>query len=167
MPAWVLTVLLLAVMLVEYRKTAASLVEIWSRSGTFSHGFLIVPITLVLLWKRREALSQVPIRPAPWSGAGLIAAAGFLWYLSLEVGALIGAQLALVIMVPGIVAAVWGWPTVRAAAFPLAYLVFAVPMGESLVPPLMDFTANFTVTALQLTGIPVYQEGTYFELPTG
>jgi EpsI family protein len=31
----------------------------------------------------------------------------------------------------------------------------------------MDFTANFTVSALQLSGIPVFREGTYFEIPSG
>jgi exosortase A len=40
-------------------------------------------------------------------------------------------------------------------------------MGEGLIPPLMDFTADFTVGMVQLTGIPVYREGTFFQLPTG
>ena len=31
----------------------------------------------------------------------------------------------------------------------------------------MDFTADFTVAMVQLTGIPVYREGTLFSLPTG
>ena len=52
-------------------------------------------------------------------------------------------------------------------AFPLAYLLLAVPFGEALIPPLIDFTADFTVTALQLTGIPVYREGSFFTIPSG
>jgi EpsI family protein len=52
-------------------------------------------------------------------------------------------------------------------AFPLGFLLLAVPMGEALIPHMMDFTANFTVKALQLTGIPVYQEGTFFTIPSG
>ncbi|MDN5752165.1 MAG: EpsI family protein, partial [Nitrosospira sp.] len=36
-----------------------------------------------------------------------------------------------------------------------------------LIPPLIDFTADFTVMALQLTGIPVYREGTFFTIPSG
>jgi EpsI family protein len=31
----------------------------------------------------------------------------------------------------------------------------------------MEFTADFTVSALQLTGIPVYREGTFFSIPSG
>ena len=42
-----------------------------------------------------------------------------------------------------------------------------MPFGEALIPPLIDFTADFTVTALQLTGIPVYREGSFFTIPSG
>jgi EpsI family protein len=51
--------------------------------------------------------------------------------------------------------------------FPLFFLFFAVPMGEDLVPIMMEFTADFTVGALKLTGIPVYREGLWFSLPSG
>ena len=51
--------------------------------------------------------------------------------------------------------------------FPLGFLVLGVPMGEALIPPLMDWTADFTVTALQLSGIPVFREGMFFTIPSG
>src|SRR4029077_9557246 len=43
----------------------------------------------------------------------------------------------------------------------------AVPFGEALIPPLINFTADFTVGALQLTGVPVYREGSFFTIPSG
>ncbi|MEO6697226.1 MAG: exosortase A, partial [Gammaproteobacteria bacterium] len=52
-------------------------------------------------------------------------------------------------------------------AFPLLFLLFAVPFGEIFIPPMMVFTADFTVAALQLTGIPVYREGLFFTIPSG
>jgi hypothetical protein len=48
----------------------------------------------------------------------------------------------------------------RAAAFPLAFLLLMVPNGEGLIPGLIEFTADFTVAAVQLIGIPVHREGT-------
>ncbi len=161
------TAALALALLAAYYPTVASMVSIWWRSETFTHGFLILPITLFLIWRKRHELALVPARPEPWTGAAALLAAGFLWYLAVSVGVLVLEQLAVVAMVPALVAAVWGWAVVRALAFPLAYLVFAVPMGEALVPPLMDLTADFVVEALRLTGIPVYREGNYFELPTG
>src|SRR5262249_51201448 len=34
-------------------------------------------------------------------------------------------------------------------------------------PPLMEQTANFTIGALRLSGIPVYREGLFFTVPSG
>ena len=51
--------------------------------------------------------------------------------------------------------------------FPLLFLFFAVPFGEALVPKLMDWTADFTVAAVKLSGVPVYREGTHFVIPSG
>jgi EpsI family protein len=52
-------------------------------------------------------------------------------------------------------------------AFPLAYLFLAVPFGDIFIQPLINFTADFTVWALQATGIPVLRNGSTFEIPTG
>jgi EpsI family protein len=46
-------------------------------------------------------------------------------------------------------------------------LLAAVPFGEVFLGPLIGFTADFTVWAVQVTGIPVLRNGTHFELPTG
>src|ERR1700674_5737271 len=51
--------------------------------------------------------------------------------------------------------------------FPLGLLLLGVPMGEALIPPHMAWTANFTVSALQLSGIPVLRDGLFFPIPSG
>ena len=76
-------------------------------------------------------------------------------------------QMALVEMATAIVWEVLGTEIARALVFPLGYLFFAVPLGEGLVPYLMDFTADFTVKALQFSGVPVYREALYFSIPSG
>jgi EpsI family protein len=47
------------------------------------------------------------------------------------------------------------------------FLYFAVPFGQIFIPYLMQFTANFTVALIKVSGIPVYQDGLSFVLPTG
>ena len=42
-----------------------------------------------------------------------------------------------------------------------------MPFGEGLLPILMEWTADVTIGALRVTGIPVYREGNYFVLPSG
>jgi EpsI family protein len=53
----------------------------------------------------------------------------------------------------------------RRLAFPLGYMLLAVPVGEALIPYLIDYTAAVTVTALRITGVPVLQEGNILTLP--
>ena len=53
----------------------------------------------------------------------------------------------------------------RILAFPLAYLIFAVPMGEGLVPWLQQVTAHISVFALKISGIPVYRMASISRCP--
>ena len=76
-------------------------------------------------------------------------------------------QLALVAMLVATVPLVLGWQVTRAMAFPLAFLFFAVPIGEFMTPTLMHWTAEAPVGGLRLTGIPVYQEGQQLVIPSG
>ena len=147
-------------------ETARSTVSIWHRSETYTHGFIIFPISAYLIWTRRHDL--LTIQPQP-SRLGILALvlAGFAWLLADSADVLVAQQYALVAMVPLLVWAVLGHRVAYALLFPLLFLLFAVPVGEFLLPPLMAYTADFTVAALQITGIPVYREGNLMSLPTG
>ena len=69
-----------------------------------------------------------------------------------------------------LILAIWamvGTPVARFLSFPLGFLLLAVPVGDDLTYPLMNFTADFTVGLVRATGIPVYRDGTFFSLPSG
>ena len=153
-------------LLAWYGDTAQSMVAIWQRSETFAHGFLIVPISAWMIWRRRHDLAALDLRPN-FLVLPLLALVGFGWLLGELAGAGVVQQYALVLMIPLLVWTILGNAVVRALAFPLFFLLFAVPFGEFLLPPLMEYTADFTVFALRLTGIPVYREGLFFTLPSG
>jgi exosortase A len=153
-------------LLTWYGETVVSIVSIWVRSETFTHGFLIAPIVAWMIWRRRGALAVLEPRPNFWV-LPLLILTGFVWLLGTFASAGVVQQFAMVAMVPLIVWTVLGRQVVRALSFPLFFLFFAVPFGEFLVPTLMRYTADFTVLALRLTGIPVYREGQFFALPTG
>jgi exosortase A len=149
-----------------YWDTFASLVAIWQRSETFAHCFLIVPICLYLIWRKRGELARVELRVSVL-GMLAVAALSVGWLVARSADVQVGMQLAAVLLLPATVVALVGTDAARTIAFPLLYLVFAVPFGEALLLPLMEFTASFTVQALRLTGIPVLREGLYFSIPSG
>jgi exosortase A len=149
-----------------YWPTVASIVAIWIRSETFTHGFVIVPICLWLAWRRREFLAAIPARPW-WPGLAIVFAAGALWFVTSVADVLGVKQFALAFMLQAAIVTVLGAGIARAAFFPLAFLLFAVPFGEIFVPTLIEWTANFTVAALRMSGVPVYREANLFIIPSG
>ena len=149
-----------------YYETFFSMVWTWERSETFAHGFVIVPIFLYLVWRCRARLAA--IEPRPFLPAlAVIAALGALWLLGELASVLVVAQFAITLMVPAVLWAALGTEFVRALAFPLAFLLFAVPFGEAFIPKMMNWTADFTVLAIRLSGVPIFREGNRFMIPSG
>lgn len=158
--------LLWLVILVIYRDTGAAMVGIWYRSETFAHAFVVPPISLWLIWRLRNELRSIIPQPIPWLALAL-AVLSLIWWLGDLVSVNAVTQLMLVCMLVVCVPAAAGWNVTRRLAFPLAFLFFSVPVGEFLTPWLMALTADFTVFALRLTGLPVYREGLQFVIPSG
>jgi len=149
-----------------YGDTVQTMVAIWQRSDTFAHGFLIVPISAWLIWRQRRVIAALDLRP-DFRVLLPLALVGFGWLLGQLAGAGVAQQFGVVLMIPLVVWAILGTAVVRTLAFTLSFLLFAVPFGEFLESPMMEYTADFTVAALRLTGIPVYREGQFFMIPSG
>lgn len=152
--------------LAVHSATAATIVAIWIRSETFAHGFVVIPISLWLIWRRRDELAAIPATPW-WPGLAVIAGAGALWLVATAADVVGVRQFALAFMAIAAIVTVTGLRAARAMTFPLAFLLFAVPAGEFLVPTLIEWTAHFTVAALRATGVPVYREGNHLMIPSG
>jgi exosortase A len=163
--AGLIAITLLSPLLI-YFGTVQSMIAIWDRSDTFTHQYCILPISLWLIWRRRETLARMT--PQPWWPA-LIAllGCGAAWLLGTLAGVQGVSQYALVATVILAALTLLGRRISWAIAFPLLFLLAAVPFGEIFINPLINFTADFTVTALRATGIPVLREGNSFVIPSG
>lgn len=169
-PQWRARLALIFISLVSliwiYQETAGTMLAQWLHSDTYTHGFIIFPISLYFIWLERNHLRTIVPRS---SALGLLALAVLSggWIIAQTAGVQVITQYLLVLMIPAILYTLFGWRLVRAMAFPLAFTLLAVPFGEVFIRPLIDFTADFTVYALQLTGIPVFREGNHLTLPSG
>ncbi len=165
---WALLALLSAwaVLFIAYRDTVVSLADIWSGSETYAHGYVVPLISLWLVWRVRHQVLALP--PAPAASAwGLMAGAALLWLAGDMVSVNVVTHLAFITLLILTVPAVLGWKVARPLMFPLLFLYFAAPVGDFMLPWLMERTADFTVMALRLSGIPVYREGLQFVIPSG
>ncbi len=149
-----------------YWTTAEAIVGTWMRSDTFAHGFVVPPIVGWLIWRKRAALRDAVVQPK-FSLLAVVALCGAAW-LAGALGAVNSvAQLAFALILISTVPVILGVRFASVIAFPLAFLLFAVPIGEFAMPRLMQWTADFTVVALRASGVPVYREGLLFVIPSG
>lgn len=165
LPLW-LAVAAVAWVLALYAPTISTMVGIWYRSDTFAHGFVVLPISLFLIWRARAGLFAAGFAPA-WSALVPLALCGALWLVGRTADVNAAMQAGVVGMMACAVWACWGHRAAWAILFPLVFMFFAVPFGEFLVPTLMQHTADFAVAAIRASGVPVYREGLYFIIPNG
>jgi exosortase A len=151
---------------IVFRGTVAQMVETWYVSATFNHGFLIAPISLWLVWERREALEQYMPKP-DFRGLIPLALCAVGWLVANAAGVNSGREFAFVGMLQFTVLTILGWRLFRALLFPLAFLLFAVPFGDFLIPSLQDLTALMVVEGLGWVGIPVFLDGVFLSIPSG
>lgn len=149
-----------------YRDTFASILDKWQDDAAFSHGFLILPISLWLTWRKRAALAAAPLHPSMF-GVVAILPCTLAWMVARGSGVLVIEQFTAVAMIPVLVLAALGWPATRVLIVPLAFLFFMVPFGRGLVPALMQATADFSTLLLQWTGVPVYRSHMQISIPSG
>jgi exosortase A len=148
------------------RATAGSMVSIWYGSRTYSYGFVVVPISAFLVWRRRTELKSVH-PTASFIGLALVLLFAVIWLGANVADVRVVQQFALVGLVVALVWTFLGTQAVRVLGLALLFLFFAVPAGESLVGPLQQFTAAFTVNALRFSGIPAVQDGLVLSTPSG
>lgn len=149
-----------------YQDALLGMEAIWARSDTFAHGYFILPISLWLIWRDKAYLKLCKVQPT-WLPLPLLAVSLFVSLFAYAVDINVLNQLSAVTSLIFLLWALLGNHLAWRYKFPLAYLLFAVPMGENLIPWLQDVTAWFTVFFLKLNGIPVYVDGLYIQIPTG
>jgi exosortase A len=142
-----------------------SMLAQWANS-TFNYCYLVVPISLYLAWRNRDRLVGLPLEP---TALPLLLALPALavWCAAIIVRVDMVHHAAAVAVLVLLIWSLVGHRIARAIAFPLGYLFLMVPCGDFLIPPLMHLTADVAAGAVMLTGIPVYQDGFVFSLPSG
>jgi exosortase A len=151
---------------VIFWQTAWAICVTWYSSRTFSHGFLVVPIFVYLVWIRRHRITALNPQPTYWV-APILVLLTFIWLAGNLGDIRVIEEFTLVAMLEGIMWMLLGTAFVRALWFPLIFLFFTVPFGQAVIGPLQDFTAHFAVAALRLSHVPVVLENRTIWVPSG
>lgn len=138
----------------------------WWESSTYNH-VLLIPFILgwLIVLRGREVLRVSP--QGWWPGLVLFGGSGFFWLLGNFAGLSLASQLGVVLMAQTSVLTLLGLRASAALLFPLAYMLFLVPVGDELIPTLQTITASITMTLLGWSGVPAHIEGVFITTPAG
>ncbi len=168
---WILpAALVVAGLIWVHWQTLKSMYDQWMANDDFSHGVLIVPIVLYLIWKRRKTLVELPPRP-DWRG--LVAMIGAVCLYSVgELGAeLFTTRAAIICFCIGALWWLYGYRMLREAAFPLMLLFLMLPLPgfiyRNLTFSLQIFSSAASVELLNAIGFLACREGNVIDMGFG
>lgn len=156
--------------LAAYSPTARSLVEGPWQTEQEGHGPLIIAASLWLAWQARHRVLKAGTRPAPVAGWIVLLGGLALMFLARTQGVLTVEALSLLPVICGCVLLLGGWPKLSALAFPIGFLIFAVPMPDWLIDaatvPLKVLISDAVTRSLYAAGFPIAQNGVMIMIGT-
>src|SRR3954471_2117299 len=152
-----------------YAAVLVKLVEQWATDPTYSHGFLVPPIALFLVYRQRDRLRD--ISPQPSAFGLVVIAAGLIAYVLGSLGAeLFVTRASLILVLAGTVLYAFGWKHLRVVGFPLAFLLFMIPLPaivfDRATVSLQLVASQLGEGLLRAVDIPVLRDGNILTLPT-
>ena len=140
------------------------LVGDWFRDGNYSHGFLVIPISIFLFYRLRKDL----VFPAPTCRTGLVL------FIFGSVGLIFGVaateffttRLSLVLAVSGLALYYLGNVNFKKVWFAFFFMIpIPAVIYYSATMPMQLFASKTTSSILQIIGVPSYREGNIIYLP--
>jgi len=127
------------------------------------HGPLIMLAAAWLAWQQRDKLASIAFKPALASGWAILLASLAVMVLTRSQNILMIEVATQIPVLLGCLLLIGGWPLARLFAFPLAFLVFAVPppgwLLDSFTVPLKAWISDIVTNFLYALDYPVAQNG--------
>jgi exosortase len=153
---------------VLYYRVVIKLVYDWYSLPDYSHGFLVPVFAAFLVWDKRKAITETPIKPT-WAGIVLVVFAIGVLILGVYGVELFTARISFVLLLTGIIWTLLGSAMLRELRFPLMVLVLAIPFPaivfNQITFPLQLFASKIASQILPVLGVPVLLEGNVIRLP--
>jgi exosortase B len=150
--------------LVSYVPTLLKLIDGPWQTEQEGHGPLIIAACVWLVWQLRAKLRLAKISPAPIFGwIFLLFGLSVLFLARLQQGLVTFEMFSIIPVIVGCILITAGWSVLRVLLFPIAFLIFAIPMPDWIVDaatvPLKVFISNIVTRILYAAGYPIAQNG--------
>ena len=162
--------LLLIALIAAFAPALVALSDVWSRYDYYSHGYMVPLAALWAATAQRKVLPRLPVERSLLGGVLL----GFclMLYLVGLFASIVSLQgLALVLSVACAVYFARGRAWLRSLSFSISYLIFMVPVPQSLITPfiakLQLLVSGTAIRVVHSMGMSVYRDGNVMHLPGG
>lgn len=160
---------IVAAMLLLYGPVLWRLMQQWYSDPDYSHGFLVPFLSAYLIWQRRDKLAEIVRKPSNWGMLVVLGSLGLLFLGSLG-AELFLARISIIGTICGLIIYFAGWALLRAISFPLAFLLFAIPLPaliyNEIVFPLQGIASRFATGFLEMLNLfPIMREGNVLIMP--
>lgn len=134
----------------------------WMNNSNNSHGMLVPIISGFFIWNKKNKLQNASLNTSNWGGILLVIS--LCLYLIALTGHVAVVQRAMIVFsLIGLILFNFGTAIFKIFAFPICYLIFMVPLPDSIYGlvafPLQLFATNVAHFIIQTLNIPVLQEG--------
>jgi exosortase len=161
--SWVLwSTVLLSLLVLLYASVLRLLIFQWWTDPNYGHGFFVPLFSGYILWQQRERWMNSEIRPSNFGILVMLGAVGLLFIGSLG-AELFTSRFSLLVLIAGIILFLAGWKMLRAVAFPLAFLIFMIPIPviiyNQITFPLQLIASRLATFWLEVVQVPVLRDG--------
>src|SRR5690606_24491846 len=131
---------------------------------SYSHGLLVLGISVYLFGRNIKALWPLRIVPNYLALVGLLGASG-VWAICHAMHLQVLEEFLLPIILWFGICSMLGWRQSQALIVPVGFLYFAIPFWDYAAYPLQLLTVEVNELVLELIGITAIIEGVFVELP--
>ena len=160
----------MVLVVVAFGPAVVALSGVWLERDYYSHGFLVPVVSGFVAWLERDARVGLPVA-RDFRGAAVLGLGLVLYAAGLGFGNVSLQGLALVTSLAGCVWLLRGPARLRALAFPIGFLLFAVPVPDPWITPvivrLQLFVSTGAAAILDQVGVPVLRDGNVIQLASG
>lgn len=151
---------------VVFYDTLFDVIGVWMGSHTYNHCFFVLPIALFFAYEKDREILSVVTKPAK-SAFFLLLGCQLLWLFGAAAHISLFQHIAVFAMLSSFVLFCYGWSVAKVIWFSLCFVVFAIPIGDELVPFFQGVTADLSLLFLNWSGVPVYRDGLFITIPAG
>jgi exosortase len=152
-----------------HAKGFIALIEVWRNSYIYSYGFLIPFVSIYIVWVRKDKLRSLRISPncrfafpVLFTGLALLVFGDSSGIVSVQ-------GISIVMGIISFILLLFGKDFLKHLWFPIAYLLFMVPLWDNLTeklhPAFQGLSAMLAAKILHIAGIPSFRENVHIELP--